>query len=142
MAIIDKLNVSTGSEITLSERAASELKTLIQDNGKENALLRVWVQGGGCSGLSYGMALDDSEPESDDKIFSHSGVKIVVDSMSLRYMTGAVVDYVDDVLGGGFKIENPNAVKSCGCGSSFSTGEEGMEGLETKAGGCGSCGCH
>jgi iron-sulfur cluster assembly protein len=142
MAIIDKLNVSEATEITLTDKAASELKTLIAENGKENALLRVWVQGGGCSGLSYGMALDDSEPESDDKIFSHSGVNIVVDSMSLRYMTGAVVDYVDDVLGGGFKIENPNAVKSCGCGSSFSTGEEGMEGLETKAGGCGSCGCH
>jgi iron-sulfur cluster assembly protein len=142
MATIDQLNIGQTTEITLTERAASELKTLIVENGKENALLRVWVQGGGCSGLSYGMALDDAEPEADDKIISHNDVNIVVDSMSLKYMTGAVVDYVDDVLGGGFKIENPNAVKSCGCGSSFSTGEEGMEGLETKAGGCGGCGCH
>jgi iron-sulfur cluster assembly accessory protein len=141
MALSEQIQIATG-EITLTERAAQELSTLLQENDKQNALLRVWVQGGGCSGLSYGMALDDNEPEEGDRVFSDRSVRIVVDELSLRYMTGAVVDYVDDVLGGGFKVENPNAVKSCGCGSSFSTGEEGMPGLETGGGGCGSCGCH
>jgi iron-sulfur cluster assembly protein len=141
MALSDQLTET--SEITLSDRAAAELKSLLSENGKETALLRVWVQGGGCSGLSYGMALDDNEPEDDDKVLEDRGVRIVVDQLSMRYMVGSVVDYVDDVLGGGFKIENPNAVKSCGCGSSFSTDEEGMPGLDTGGhGGCGSCGCH
>ena len=92
--------------------------------------------------MQYGMALDDAEPEEGDVVLSDRDIKIFVDEMSLRYMTGSVVDYVDDVLGGGFKIENPNATKSCGCGSSFAAGEEGMEGLDTSAGGgCGGCGC-
>lgn len=130
------------NEITLTERAASELQTLIKENGKDSAALRVWVAGGGCSGLSYGMALDENEPEEDDKVISDQGVRIFVDSLSLKYMTGSIVDYLDDVLGGGFKIENPKAVKSCGCGSSFSSDEEAIEGLDTrKGGGCGSCGC-
>lgn len=130
-------------QISLTERAANELRTLMAENQKADAALRVWVAGGGCSGLQYGMALDDQAAESDDVVLEHEGIKIFVDELSLRYMTGAVVDYVDDVLGGGFKIENPNAVKSCGCGSSFSAEDSAMEGLETtKGGGCGSCGCH
>lgn len=125
--------------ITLTERAATELSDLIKTNDKENSALRVWVAGGGCSGLSYGMALDDNAPEAEDQVFEQSGLKIYVDPISLNYMTGASVDYVDDVLGGGFKIENPNAVSSCGCGSSFSTAEGGGG---CKSGGCGSgCGC-
>ncbi len=141
MALSEQLTELT--DITLSERAATELLALIADNGRDNALLRVWVQGGGCSGLSYGMALDDNEPEEDDVVFSDRGVRIVVDNLSLRYMKGAVVNYVDEVLGGGFSIENPNATKSCGCGSSFATDEEGLPGLDTgKRGGCGGCGCH
>lgn len=139
MAIQNELTQTT--TITLSDRAAAELKTLIEENGKDGAALRVWVAGGGCSGLQYGMALDDAAPEGDDSILEDRGVKIYVDAMSLRYMVGSVVDYVDDALGGGFKIENPNATKSCGCGSSFSAGEEGMEGLDN-GGGCGGCGCH
>lgn len=132
----------TTADITLTEKAAAELATLISENGKDGSLLRVWVQGGGCSGLTYGMALDENEPEAGDQVYADRGVKIVVDELSLRYMKGAIVDYVDDVLGGGFKIENPNAVKGCGCGSSFSAGDEEMPGLDTKAGGgCGSCGC-
>src|SRR5947209_8627461 len=123
--------------ITLSERAVTELKDLMSTQAKQEAALRVWVAGGGCSGLSYGMALDDGAPEEGDNIFEQEGVKIFIDPLSLNYMDGASVDYVDDVLGGGFKIENPNATSSCGCGSSFKT--EGSEG-----GGCGSggCGCH
>jgi len=123
--------------ITLTERAATELKDLMKSQEQANAALRVWVQGGGCSGLSYGMALDNEAPDESDQIFDHDGIKILVDPMSLNYMDGSSVDYVDDVLGGGFKIENPNATSSCGCGSSFKT--EDSEGAS--GGGCGSCGC-
>jgi iron-sulfur cluster assembly accessory protein len=120
--------------ITLTERAVTELKDLMQSQEKAAAALRVWVAGGGCSGLQYGMALDDGSPEEGDQTFEQDGLKIVVDDMSLKYMDGASVDYVDDTFGGGFKIENPNATSSCGCGSSFQT-EEGQ------GGGCGSGGC-
>lgn len=123
--------------ITLTERAVTELKDLMASQAKQEAALRVWVAGGGCSGLSYGMALDDGGPEDGDQTFEQDGVKIYVDGLSLNYMEGASVDYVDDTLGGGFKIENPNATSSCGCGSSFKTEDSG----EAAAGGCGSCGC-
>jgi iron-sulfur cluster assembly accessory protein len=142
MALREEITQTTTSPISLSERAATELKALIEENNKGNAALRVWVAGGGCSGLQYGMALDEAEPEAGDVTLTDQGIKIFVDEMSLKYMNGSVVDYVDDTLGGGFKIENPNAVKSCGCGSSFSTDEEGIEGLNSGGGGCGSCGCH
>ncbi|MCL5283100.1 MAG: iron-sulfur cluster insertion protein ErpA [Armatimonadetes bacterium] len=120
--------------ITLSERAATEIKSLLERQGKPDAVLRVFVSGGGCSGLQYGMAIDE-EMEEGDQITDQHGVKVVIDSMSLQYIAGSTVDYIEDMMGGGFKIDNPNAVHSCGCGHSFST-EEGEEG------GCGSgCGC-
>ncbi len=135
---IDGVEYSRTIMITLTERAACELKDLMVSQNKAASALRVWVAGGGCSGLSYGMALDDNEPESDDQVFEQDGVKLVVDATSLGFMSGSIVDYIDDVLGGGFKIENPNATSSCGCGSSFKT--EGSEGAS--GGGCGSgCGC-
>ncbi len=118
--------------ITLTERAVCELRELMVSQQKTSAALRIWVAGGGCSGLSYGMALDDSEPEDGDNVFEQDGIKVYVDGLSLQYMVGSSVDYVDDMMGGGFKIENPNAVSSCGCGSSFKT--EGSEGA-----GCGGC---
>jgi len=121
--------------ITLTERAVCELRELIVTQASPKAALRVWVAGGGCSGLQYGMALDESEPEADDNVFEQDGIRVYVDPLSLRYMEGSSVDFVDDQLGGGFKIENPNAVSSCGCGSSFQT-EDGPSG-----GGCGSCAC-
>ena len=120
--------------IVLTERAAKELKDLIQSQEKPQAALRVWVAGGGCSGLQYGLALDDGQPEEGDNVFEQDGVKIFIDELSLGYMDGSSVDYVDDTLGGGFKIENPKATGSCGCGSSFKT-------EESQGGGCGSCGC-
>ncbi|MBS1717197.1 MAG: iron-sulfur cluster insertion protein ErpA [Armatimonadetes bacterium] len=123
--------------ITLTPRAVTELKDLIQSQSKEGSALRVWVAGGGCSGLSYGMALDDSPAEEDDEVYEQDQLKVYIDKMSLQYMDGSSVDYVDDVLGGGFKIENPNATSSCGCGSSFKTADS-----EGGGGGCGSCGCN
>ncbi len=122
--------------ITLTERAATELIDLMTSQDKRDAALRVWVAGGGCSGLSYGMALDDNAPEAEDQVFEDKGVKLYIDPLSLGYMSGASVDYVEDTLGGGFKIENPNATSSCGCGSSFKT-----EGSGCGSGGCGSGGC-
>lgn len=126
-----------GNSITLSPRAVAELNDLILSQDKAGAALRVWVAGGGCSGLSYGMALDDNAAEEDDRVFEQDGIKLFVDTLSLGYMDGAIVDYVDDVLGGGFKVENPNATGSCGCGNSFSTAESGG----AAGGGCGSGGC-
>lgn len=144
MAIREDASTETqpsAAPITLTDRAAQELKSLLQEQEKPNAALRVWVAGGGCSGLQYGMALDDADPEEGDQVFHDQEIKLFVDQLSLRYMTGSVVDYVDDQFGGGFKIENPNAVSSCGCGSSFSVDEQGIEGLEN-GGGCGGCGRH
>jgi len=121
--------------ITLTERAVVELRDLMKQEQTE-AALRVWVAGGGCSGLSYGMALDDGSPEEGDSVFEQDGIRLFIDPLSLSYMSGSSVDYVEEALGGGFKIENPNATSSCGCGSSFKAEGEG--------GGCGSgggCGC-
>lgn len=120
--------------ITLTDRASSELKELMASQSKADAALRIWVAGGGCSGLSYGMALDDGAPEDGDHVFEQGGLRLFVDGLSLQYMEGASVDYVDDPMGGGFKIDNPNAVSSCGCGSSFKT-----EDSEAASGGCGGC---
>lgn len=118
--------------ITLSDRAAKELKELLESENKTGAALRVWVAGGGCSGLTYGIALDENAPEEGDQEYEDHGIRILVDGLSLQYMEGSCVDYVDDSMGGGFKVDNPNAVSTCGCGSSFQT-EEGQ------GGGCGSC---
>ncbi|MDW8103967.1 MAG: iron-sulfur cluster insertion protein ErpA, partial [Armatimonadota bacterium] len=108
--------------ITLTERAAAEIRSIMEAQGKSDAMLRVFVSGGGCSGLQYGMAIDDIVDEG-DQVFDSHGVKIVIDPLSLGYMSGSEVDFVEDSLGGGFKIDNPNAIRSCGCGQSFATDE-------------------
>ena len=132
------LEVSTETVVTLTESAAEQIIGLLEREGKKDAALRVFVSGGGCSGLNYGMAIDENIEEG-DVVFSSFGVKVVVDPLSINYIRGANVDYVEDVMGGGFKIDNPNATKSCGCGSSFAT----EDGPEASGGGCGSgCGCH
>ncbi len=131
--------------VTLSESAALQIRDLLESNGKTDSALRVFVQGGGCSGLNYGMALDD-EIDEGDFVYSYFGVKIAIDPMSYNYIKGASIDFIEDEMGGGFKIDNPNAMRSCGCGSSFST-EEGESsggscGSGGGGGGCGSgCGC-
>lgn len=120
--------------ITLTERAICELKDLMVSEGKASAALRVWVAGGGCSGLNYGMALDENAAEQDDEEFTQDGLRVLVDKLSLQYLQGASVDFVDDNGMGGFKIDNPNASSTCGCGNSFQA--EGAEAPD-----CGSCGC-
>jgi iron-sulfur cluster assembly accessory protein len=137
MAILEEeLKIAT-SPLTLTASAAEMVKDLISQQDRDDLALRVYVAGGGCSGLQYGMALDENI-EPDDQLFETSGVKVVVDSQSLRYISGSIVDYVDTGMGGGFKVENPNSTGGCGCGSSFST----EEGATASGGGCGSgCGC-
>jgi iron-sulfur cluster assembly accessory protein len=111
--------------INLTAGAAQKVKTIL-DQEKESLPaggLRIYVQGGGCSGFSYGMVLDDVADG--DEVFELEGVRVIVDPMSLKYLDGAEVDYKEDLMGGGFAIKNPNAKTSCGCGHSFSTEEGG-----------------
>jgi iron-sulfur cluster assembly accessory protein len=107
--------------IHVTETAASRISDLLVEEGRQGAGLRVFVQGGGCSGFQYGLMIDDGEgdPESDQQ-FTVNGVRLLVDPISMRYLNGAEVDFVDNNMGGGFTIKNPNAKSTCGCGSSFS----------------------
>jgi len=108
--------------ITLTESAAVELRRLVAGQEKA-AALRVFVSPGGCSGMSYGMAFDD-EVQEGDQIIEQDGIQVCVDEMSAMYLSGSEIDYVDALMGGGFNIHNPNAVKSCACGHSFDTGND------------------
>jgi iron-sulfur cluster assembly protein len=109
------------SPITITDTAVAELKRVLVKKGNPDLALRVFVSPGGCSGLSYGMAFEDS-PAEDDLVVEKAGVKLVVDEVSLMYIEGAEIDYIDQLMGGGFTVYNPNAVKSCSCGHSFDTG--------------------
>lgn len=112
---------STPTAITLTENAAEKLGGILEQKGiKESHALRIFVKGGGCGGMQYGMTFDDDIQESDE-VYMHHGLKVVADPTSLFYINGAEIDYIDNLMGGGFHIENPNAVSSCGCGSSFRT---------------------
>ena len=111
----------TGQEIvTVTDRAAEKAKALLIERGIENGALRVFVVGGGCSGYQYGMAIARNR-EAEDLVVEKAGVMILVDPESAPLLEGAEVDYVEDVMKSGFTIFNPNAVKSCACGSSFQT---------------------
>ena len=124
--------------IKLSDRAAAEIKGLLEKQETQDALLRVFVAGGGCSGFQYGMALEEAPMEGDQQ-FEINGVKVIVDPRSSLYLTGAEIDYVDSMMGGGFKIDNPNAKSSCGCGHSFTPKDEEEAAMVGGGGGCGSC---
>jgi iron-sulfur cluster assembly protein len=126
----------TEAPITLTEKAVEFVKNIISEANSDSLHLRIYVAGGGCSGLQYGMALDEMV-DVDDEVFEIQDLKVVLGAMDIKYLNGAIVDYVDTNLGGGFKVENPNAVKACGCGSSFSV-EDDVAG-KTITGGCGSC---
>jgi iron-sulfur cluster assembly accessory protein len=130
-------NVVDTEAITLTEAAVVKVREVIEAQGQAEAGLRIYIAGGGCSGFKYGMALD-TEPAADDEIFRFGELKVFVDAMSLPYLKGARVDYVDDaLLGQGFKVDNPNAVSSCGCGQSFKTEDSAAP----AGGGCGSGAC-
>jgi iron-sulfur cluster assembly accessory protein len=108
----------TDPVVGITENAAQEIKNLLE-NDKETAgkFLRVFVEDGGCSGMKYGLVFDE-ERDGDHRVEAH-GVAVVVDSFSANYLRGSKVDFVDSLTGGGFKILNPNASQSCGCGKSF-----------------------
>jgi iron-sulfur cluster assembly accessory protein len=106
--------------INVTEMAAEKINELLTEENKVGAGLRVFVQGGGCSGFQYGLMIDEGEGDAaSDKVFEVNGVRLFVDPISLRYLKGAEVDFVDNQMGGGFTIKNPNARSTCGCGSSF-----------------------
>ncbi len=107
--------------ISVTETAASKIAALMAEEEKTSAGLRVFVQGGGCSGFQYGLMIEEGSGDpAADRVFESNGVRLYVDPISLRYLTGAQVDFVDNLTGGGFTIKNPNAKSTCGCGSSFS----------------------
>jgi iron-sulfur cluster assembly protein len=116
--------------VTVTDAAAKKVVELREREGKADARLRLFVKSGGCSGFSYGLAFDEKLNEG-DLVEEHSGVPVVIDSFSREHVDGAEIDYVDSLMGSGFAINNPNAVSSCACGSSFNT-----DGSPAKAGGC------
>ena len=110
------------TEIEVTEEAAAEALSLLEGEELDTdvAGLRLFVQQGGCAGLSYGMRFDE-EPEEDDTVYEHHDLRVFVDPASLNYIEGSVVDYEDGLQAAGFHVENPNVVSECGCGESFRT---------------------
>ncbi len=106
--------------VSLSKSAAERVKVLAASEGNPSLMLRLAVSGGGCSGFSYGFSLD-SETTSDDRIFEYHGAKLVIDDVSLDLLQGAEIDFVDDLMAASFRVTNPNATSTCGCGTSFAT---------------------
>ncbi len=111
--------------ITLTDSAVRHLQSLIAEKGDATKGLRLFVEKGGCAGMQYGMSLDDVG--AGDEVFPNGDVRVIVDPESLHFLTGSEIDYCDDLTGTGFRLKNPNAVRSCGCGTSFET-EEHVEG--------------
>lgn len=107
------------AQIELSQRAAGKVRELIDLEGNQSLKLRVFVTGGGCSGFSYGFTFDE-QVEQDDAVFEESDVQLLVDSLSYQYLSGSRIDYLEDLQGSRFVVENPNAETTCGCGNSFS----------------------
>ena len=104
--------------LKITPMAATKVQEFLQQNGRPDAGLRVRVVGGGCSGFQYQLALDDSASEGDE-VVEQEGVKLFVDSRSFLYLDGTEIDYVEDIMGSGFRFNNPNSTGSCGCGESF-----------------------
>ena len=118
--------------VSLTSDAQIRLKELLSKEGNPQLALRIFVSGGGCSGMQYGMAFDDMRRPQDITI-DQDGVQIVIDDFSAPYIRGSEIDYVDSLMGAGFTVHNPNAVHSCSCGHSFDTGDD--------ASGAQACGC-
>ncbi len=122
--------------IRLTEGAIKMVQDLLEEKEVPDHGLRVFVSGGGCSGMQYGMALE-AEPGPFDNVLEQGGVKVFIDPTSMMYLEGCTIDYVDSLMGGGFHIDNPNAVSTCGCGHSFKTSSHGAQ---QNAGGTYGCG--
>lgn len=104
--------------LLFTDSAAEKVRNLIDEEGNDNLKLRVFVQGGGCSGFQYGFTFDE-ETNEDDTVMEKNGVQLLIDAMSYQYLVGAEIDYKEDLEGAQFVIKNPNATTTCGCGSSF-----------------------
>jgi iron-sulfur cluster assembly protein len=122
--------------INLTDSAVATVRNLLIQKEVPNHGLRVFVSGGGCSGMQYGMALE-AEPRAYDHVIERDGVRVFIDPTSMMYLNNATIDYEDSIMGGGFKIDNPNAASSCGCGHSFKA--QGQSSAYAAAGG--GCGC-
>ncbi|GAC1656981.1 MAG: iron-sulfur cluster insertion protein ErpA [Candidatus Dormibacteraceae bacterium] len=118
--------------VSLTPQALVQLKTLLEAENNPQLGLRVFVSGGGCSGLQYGMAFDDNI-RAEDQVIETEGVRVIIDEMSIGHIQGSEIDYVNSLMGAGFTVHNPNAVHSCSCGHSFDTGDD--------AGSAKACGC-
>jgi iron-sulfur cluster assembly protein len=142
MSVIESDAIVTGSIDTtpllmVTDAAANTIQTLLEQRQIPNHVLRVFVSGGGCSGMQYGMAFETAPQEFDRVVSVGGGIRLVVDPTSMMYLEGATIDFVDSLVGGGFRIDNPNAGSSCGCGKSFRSKNETAENTATD--GCGSC---
>ncbi|MFQ5398090.1 MAG: HesB/IscA family protein [Anaerolineae bacterium] len=134
------MNVVEQTEtIYITDKAVETVRNLLVQKNVPDHGLRVFVAGGGCSGMQYGMALE-AEPRPYDYVIEQDGIRIFVDPTSMMYLNAATIDYEDSIMGGGFKIDNPNAAASCGCGSSFKAKEDaGADNGVAQGGGC-ACG--
>lgn len=121
MSVQNSVTIETPGkhEVAATDAAMIRIAKIIGEEDNADSL-RISVEGGGCSGFSYKFDLEKDESKKDDMVIARNGGKILIDSLSLMYMGGSVVDFVDDIMGQSFKIDNPNAVASCGCGTSFS----------------------
>ncbi len=115
---VEEGKLDEGKDLIITNKAAEKLKAVLKENNKEGSGLRVEIIPGGCSGFQYGLELDDNTTDL-DLTFEEKGVKIIVSKENMQFLKGAKLDYVDSLQGGGFKISNPNAHSSCGCGQSF-----------------------
>ncbi|WJF89836.1 iron-sulfur cluster insertion protein ErpA [Paraburkholderia bonniea] len=118
-AVVNSPVAEMPGPFVFTDAAADKVKQLIEEEGNSELKLRVFVQGGGCSGFQYGFTFDE-EVNEDDTVMDKNGVQLLIDSMSYQYLVGAEIDYKDDLNGAQFVIKNPNATSSCSCGSSFS----------------------
>jgi len=109
--------------VEITESAKAKIQDIFAEENNPALKIRTFVQGGGCSGMQYGFTFDE-EQQDDDWEFDIGGTKILIDSMSMQYLQGAVIDYKEDAMGSNFSIKNPNAETTCGCGSSFSVGDD------------------
>lgn len=116
---MNDMSMAIPDALAFSDSAADKVRDLITEEGNPDLKLRVFVTGGGCSGLQYGFTFDEVQNE-DDTVMEKSGVKLLIDPMSFQYLTGAQIDYTEGLEGAQFVIKNPNASSTCGCGSSFS----------------------
>ena len=127
--------VTITQSIKLTQPAANAVREVMTQKNLQGYALRLFISGGGCSGYQYGLALDNNiRPE--DSVTELDGIKLIVDEVSIKYLQGATVDYIEGMTSSGFKIINPNAISSCSCGQSFNSQEEG-EGTSSSCSGCG-----